>query len=194
MVLYFKTTPNPPSWGGGLSRGLAFRTEVKCLQALERNFTCSCAKQYKWHFPKVRKPNKRLRMMHLTGVGTSLDRLGDVKVSDLKEQVNCIAQNLRKNGVHHLDIYPWNVCFDKSSGAISLIDFDRAMFGKAHFEYPLRNRLASGNRRLVMRTSRKKQYTAYVRSALERSLVRSKWSGMMKRQARKQRRRRLRRK
>lgn len=157
--------------------------EVRCLRRLERNFSCSCGKGHRSHFPKIKRVNALKGSIYLNRVGRSLDRAPLTKLpSDVDEQISCIIDNLRRSKIHHLDVFPWNLCYDRKKRTLSLIDFDRAMIEKENFNYPLMNRdLETYERKFIRKTSKGGDYGKYVRDAIKRSLQKDTWSRFMRR-------------
>ena len=103
--------------------------ETRILKKLNKNFECICCKKRRNHFPKYydiiydKEKHKGILMSYC---GESLKEVKcDIKdIKDIKEQIDCIIYNLKKNKIGNFDINPGNITI--KDGDIYVIDYGRA--------------------------------------------------------------------
>ncbi len=128
----------------GLTLPQYFRLEKACLEILNTNYKCKCARKRN-HFPAILKCDIKKCIFELSDQGISIDTMiqerKKVRITDLDEQLDCILDNLKRNKIRHLDIHDSgkNMCIDKF-GNISLIDFDVASIGNNYMSETLKER------------------------------------------------------
>ena len=112
----------------------------------------------------------------MTRVGKGLHLIrGTPRIPECKRQIKCILSNMKRAGVKQYDIMPWNICFDRRTKTLALIDFGRASVG----------RMKSGAPR---GKKRKKPYFSRACKEIRASLKRRTWTRQMHRCAIRQRR------
>ena len=117
----------------GLDKNNAFLLELKCLQKINKYYSCICSVPRK-HFPKIVEINNEKKTISLSNRGFSVKDIIEKKINikpiHIEEQINCIVHNLKKKKIRHLDMCEngKNICVNKK-GTISLIDFDYASVG-----------------------------------------------------------------
>lgn len=152
---------------GVLTKRQSFNLEVKCLRKLSENFTCICS-QPRNHFPIIISTAPRKLQIKMSRVGTGIHLLNEINPPEASTQINCILQNMEKSGIIHKDLeHPANICYNKNTGDISLIDFGT----KGSFQ--------KGSSKYYKLTKRK----------LKRLLYRSKWTTDERIKARRQKNR-----
>jgi predicted Ser/Thr protein kinase len=118
----------------------SLKLEEICLINLEENYKCICKQKKRNHFPKLIKieEEKDSRNFIISDCGKSIQNLSDEEIKkikskniNIKEQIYCILDNLKRAGVYHGDMHGSgkNMTINKD-GDLSLIDFDIAYASK----------------------------------------------------------------
>jgi len=102
--------------------------ETRILKKLNKNFECICCKKRK-HFPKYYDTvydKEKYKGILMSYCGESLNEVKcDIKdIKDIKEQIDCIIHNLKKNKIGIFDINSGNITI--KDGDIYVIDYGRA--------------------------------------------------------------------
>lgn len=135
----------------GVSNKDTFEIEKECLQRLSKNYKCTCGLNAD-HFPKIicdyDIPHERGFI--LTDCGKDLKYFRNkikrknhekFTIQNLKNQINCIVNNLQINNIQYLDLKSdgSNLCLNKKH-ALSLIDFDIAALDNNFISLEFQNR------------------------------------------------------
>jgi len=128
----------------GLTLSEYFGLEKKCLELINKNYKCTCKKKRN-HFPSIIRCDTFRYEFELTDQGMSIDKMilkrKKINIRDVDEQIDCILDNLNRNGIRHLDLHDSgkNVCI-ANDNTISVIDFDVASIGTTYLSKTLHHR------------------------------------------------------
>lgn len=131
-----KKSKNGINYWSKLHASNSLKLEEICLTNLEENYKCICKQKKRNHFPKIIKieEEKDSRNFIITDCGKSIQNISDEEIKkikskniNIKEQIYCILDNLKRAGVYHSDMHTSgkNMTINKD-GDLSLIDFDIA--------------------------------------------------------------------
>ena len=114
--------------------------ETCILKKLNKNFECICCKKRK-HFPKYYDTvydKEKYKGILMSYCGKSLKEV-KCDIKDIKEQIDCIMYNLKKNKIGIFDINSGNITI--KDGDIYVIDYGRAYVEDDELDKLIKNKL-----------------------------------------------------